>query len=304
MRIGEKQEASFSGVKGDAEALRKEVEAAVYGQEAISTAALLDLVGLGKTTGNARRVGKIMRALGFVPIKSRTLAPGGFRDTVARGWARPVFAMKNATAKMGRTAAGSNKEKYLLLKFAGNECKIANDDADFIVGAARPIDPNAPGSNFEVSDGDGRVIAIVQTIDEIIPAFALYREANPPRWQDERTFEIILWDSPVADKLRSGARYIKETDFGRLLVDEIAPGQWVTSREDHHLLSNGAVAIFANRHEAQRVADAHFRDGYPNSEPVNDGYSWPADPELNWHDCPWIVETRARLVERGILQAA
>ena len=273
--------------------------------EAISTAALLDLLGLGKTTGNARRIGKIMHALGFVPIKSRTLAPGGYRDTVARGWARPVFAMKNATAKMGRTAAGSNKEKYLLLKFAGNECKIANDDADFIVGAARLIDPNAPGSNFEVSDGDGRVIAIVQTIDEIIPTFALYQEANPPRWQDERTFEIILWDSPVADKLRRGARYIKETDYGRLLVDEIAPGQWAVSREDHHLLSeNGAVAIFANRHEAQRVADAHFRDGYPNSEAVSDGYSWPADPELNWHDCPWIVETRARLVERGILQAA
>jgi len=31
-----------------------------------------------------------MRSLGFIPIKSRRLMPGGFRDTVTRGWARPV----------------------------------------------------------------------------------------------------------------------------------------------------------------------------------------------------------------------
>jgi len=32
----------------------------------------------------------IMRTLHFIPIKSRRLMPGGFRDTVTRGWARPV----------------------------------------------------------------------------------------------------------------------------------------------------------------------------------------------------------------------
>ena len=42
------------------------------------------------TTGNARRIGATMRALGFVPIKSRRLEPGGYRDTVTRGWTRPV----------------------------------------------------------------------------------------------------------------------------------------------------------------------------------------------------------------------
>jgi hypothetical protein len=31
-----------------------------------------------------------MRSLGFVPIKSRRLEPGGYRDTVTRGWTRPV----------------------------------------------------------------------------------------------------------------------------------------------------------------------------------------------------------------------
>jgi len=74
----------------NADPLRAKVEAAVHGKEAISTAALLDLVGLQKNTGNARRISNSMRALGFVPIKSRRLVPGGFRDTVCRGWARPV----------------------------------------------------------------------------------------------------------------------------------------------------------------------------------------------------------------------
>src|SRR5438132_1549521 len=74
----------------DADPLREQVEAAVRGKEAISTAALLDLVGLRPTTGYARRVASTMRAMNFIPIKSRRLVPGGWRDTVGRGWARPV----------------------------------------------------------------------------------------------------------------------------------------------------------------------------------------------------------------------
>jgi hypothetical protein len=56
----------------------------------ISTAALLDLLGMPNTTGNSRRIAMTMRSRGFVPIKSRRLMPGGYRDTVTRGWARPV----------------------------------------------------------------------------------------------------------------------------------------------------------------------------------------------------------------------
>jgi hypothetical protein len=73
-----------------ADPFRERVEAAVRGKVAIGTAPLLDLLGLPKTTGNARRVGQTMRSLGFVPIKSRRLEPGGYRDTVTRGWTRPV----------------------------------------------------------------------------------------------------------------------------------------------------------------------------------------------------------------------
>ena len=70
--------------------LREKAEAAARGKEAIGTAPLLDLLGLPKTSGNARRIGQTMRSLGFVPVKSRRLMPGGYRDSVTRGWARPV----------------------------------------------------------------------------------------------------------------------------------------------------------------------------------------------------------------------
>ena len=65
--------------------------------DAVSTVALLDLIGLPTTTGNGRRIAHTMRSLGFIPIKSRRLMPGGFRDTVTRGWARPVRELRNAT---------------------------------------------------------------------------------------------------------------------------------------------------------------------------------------------------------------
>ena len=69
----------------DADPLRQKVEATVRGMEAISTVALLDLIGLSKTTGNGRRLAATMRSLGFIPIKSRRFEPGGWRDTVTRG---------------------------------------------------------------------------------------------------------------------------------------------------------------------------------------------------------------------------
>ena len=56
----------------------------------ISTAALLDLLDVPPTTGNARRLAKTMRAWGWVGLKSRRLMPGGFRDTTIRGLDRPT----------------------------------------------------------------------------------------------------------------------------------------------------------------------------------------------------------------------
>jgi hypothetical protein len=79
---------------------RKTIENALKDVDAISTVALLDLVGARPTTKNARRLAAIMRDLNFIPIQSRRLMPGGFRDTVSRGWARPL-----------RPAPGSEKVK-------------------------------------------------------------------------------------------------------------------------------------------------------------------------------------------------
>src|SRR5215469_13210371 len=84
--------------KHNADPLRGVVETTVRGMEAVSTFTLLDLIGLPKTTANARRVGETMRSLGFVPIKSRRLMPGGYRDTVTRGWTRPVREVKSSIA--------------------------------------------------------------------------------------------------------------------------------------------------------------------------------------------------------------
>jgi hypothetical protein len=69
---------------------RKALEPFLKGVDAISTVGLLDLVGARHTTKNARRIAAIMYDLRFVKIQSRKLQPGGFRSSVARGWARPM----------------------------------------------------------------------------------------------------------------------------------------------------------------------------------------------------------------------
>ncbi len=79
-----------------ADPLRAKVEGIVRGMEGVSTFAVLDLLGLPKTTGYARRISPTMRSLGFIPIKSRRLMPGGYRDTVTRGWARPIREIKSS----------------------------------------------------------------------------------------------------------------------------------------------------------------------------------------------------------------
>lgn len=69
---------------------QKKVEATVHGMDVVSTVAILDLIDVPKTTSNCRRVANIMRALNFVPIKSRRLMPGGRSGTCIRGWAHPI----------------------------------------------------------------------------------------------------------------------------------------------------------------------------------------------------------------------
>lgn len=84
------EQATAEQATHDDDPLRAVVERTTRHMEAISTNALLDLIGLRNTTGNARRISKTMQSLGFVPMKSRRFLPGGWKGTVTRGWARPI----------------------------------------------------------------------------------------------------------------------------------------------------------------------------------------------------------------------
>ena len=60
------------------------------GIERVSSQAALDLLDIpqrGRGAGACRRLAKLMRELGWHPIKARGLTPTGLRDQI-RGWAR------------------------------------------------------------------------------------------------------------------------------------------------------------------------------------------------------------------------
>jgi hypothetical protein len=86
---------------------RQKLEVGIGGMEAVSTAALLDLLHVPATTSTARRLAQNMRGLGYVPIKSRRLMPGGLRGTVTRGWARPVRRLTSQVSLPEGEKAGS-----------------------------------------------------------------------------------------------------------------------------------------------------------------------------------------------------
>jgi hypothetical protein len=87
----------------DADPLLPLVRAAVTPFDALSTTAILTMVGLRPTTGNARKVARSMRTLGYVGIKSRRLPPGGWSDTLCRGWAKSPCREKNRTTLLCAT---------------------------------------------------------------------------------------------------------------------------------------------------------------------------------------------------------
>jgi hypothetical protein len=74
----------------------------------ISSVALLDLIDVPPTTGNARRLAKTMRSMGWIGLKSRRLEPGGFRDTTIRGWAHPFRELRTKEPSNPRMAGATN----------------------------------------------------------------------------------------------------------------------------------------------------------------------------------------------------
>jgi hypothetical protein len=87
------------------------LEGHLRGVEAVSTAALLDLLRAPATTGTARRLAAVMRSLHFIPIKSRRLMPGGRSgNTVTRGWARPVREIRSSPTMKNAGDAGLDRQ--------------------------------------------------------------------------------------------------------------------------------------------------------------------------------------------------
>jgi hypothetical protein len=182
--------------------------------------------------------------------------------------------------------------RYLLQKYEREDhFDVINDDADSLVASVEPLGPDdgGPGYRVQIEAFTECPEFVIKSIDEAIPAVAAYCEANAPQWEPESD------ESPrYAEMGPCRARYIKDTQFGHLWVDQIESGQWVAYRMGYALsIDGGKIAKFATCEEAQRAADAHFRDGYPNSEMANDGLSWPVENE--WWLSPYRLANRARL---------
>ena len=59
------------------------------------------------------------------------------------------------------------------------------------------------------------------------------------------------------------------------------------------MLRNGGSASFATLEEAQRAADAHASEGYPNSAMIYDGFAFLPNPDP-WWSYPHRILERAR----------
>ena len=182
--------------------------------------------------------------------------------------------------------------RYLLQKYEREDhFDVINDDADSLVASVEPLGPDdgGPGYRVQIEAFTECPEFVIKSIDEAIPAVAAYCKANAPQWEPESD------RTPACSAMEPcRARYFKETQFGDLWVGQVKSGEWVAYRGGHALShADGKTAHFATRKEAQRAADAHFRDGYPNSEMANDGLTWPVDHQW-WLD-PYRPANRARL---------
>jgi hypothetical protein len=170
--------------------------------------------------------------------------------------------------------------RYLLLE----NFKIINDDASFVVGSVRPTNGReGPFRVFASVTADfycGSIeVATVHSFEECVTALANYYEKNPPRWVR-----------------RSAGWYEKETLYSNLRVEQDQRGRWRVYRDSFPLLhERGYPATFYKLDEAQRVADIHLLDNYPNAKPaIDDGFWWLIDPEINWRLLPEDVALRAQ----------
>ena len=155
---------------------------------------------------------------------------------------------------------------------------IVNDDADLIVGRVQPL--TGCEGPFRVSaelapQCENDEVAVVETIQEVVPTLLAYYDKNPPVWEHRGTI------------------YIRDTQFAFLQVQYGATGDLIAFRDGYPMLCDGRLAVFSTCEEAQRAADAHLLDMYPNSKPIYDGLSWLPNPDIDWRSSPQRVEDRA-----------
>jgi hypothetical protein len=171
----------------------------------------------------------------------------------------------------------THQPKYVLIWNHGHYA-IVNDDANFCVGR---VYLDAKNKVFEVradlvDDYCSSHVGVVGALCEAIPALANLYEKNPPQWKLEN---LELWR--------------KETQYGFLRVERDREGHWRAYRDHYPMLRGAKPAEFRTAGEARSAADAHLLDFYPGHEPLNDGLSWEADPEIDWRSDPQTVEKRA-----------
>jgi hypothetical protein len=156
---------------------------------------------------------------------------------------------------------------------------ILNDDADFIVARVYPL--NGHQGPYRVAADVGpsyprNDVGVVKSLDAAIPAFIAYYKNNPVPWEQERP-----------------ALYWRHTMFVSLRVEQDQQGRWLAYREDYPLLEDTKPARLATCADAQRAADAHELDLFPNAKVIDDGFSWLPDPEIDWRSVPHLVEAQA-----------
>lgn len=177
--------------------------------------------------------------------------------------------------------------KLLLFKHH-NYYRILNEDAQYIVGSVHPL--LGQQGSYEVTSSIGRAypasshVGIVKSLDDALPAFIDFHKKNPAPWKRV---------SPALCK--------KSTLFVSLRVEQDQERHWLAYRDDYLMLRDTKPARFATYAEAQRAADAHELDLFPDAKVIDDGLSWLPDPEIDWRSVPYLAEGEEDFRSSGLI---
>src|ERR1700730_10246074 len=165
----------------------------------------------------------------------------------------------------------------LLLQKRYDYFVIVNDDARLIVGHVYPV--RGRQDQYEVTSAIGPKyqgrdeVGVVKSLNDVIPTFIDHYKRNPVPW--EQVSPALCW---------------KHTMFVDLRVEQDQQGHWLAYRDDYPMLQDTKPARFATCADAQRAADAHELDLFPNAKIIDDGLSWLPHPEIDWRSVPYLAE--------------